>query len=50
LLESAGLKLERFAELSPEPSQGKLTVSLWLGLKPVDAKKKRLGSKVEVAA
>ncbi|HEX2380975.1 MAG TPA: metalloregulator ArsR/SmtB family transcription factor [Methyloceanibacter sp.] len=50
LFESAGLKLERFAELSPEPSQGKLTVSLWLGLKPVDAKKKRLGSKVEVAA
>ena len=50
LFESAGLKLERFAELSPEPSQGKLTVSLWLGLKPVDAKKKGLGSKVEVAA
>jgi ubiquinone/menaquinone biosynthesis C-methylase UbiE/DNA-binding transcriptional ArsR family regulator len=50
LFENAGLKLERFAELSPEPSQGKLTVSLWLGLKAADSNKKRLGSKVEVAA
>ena len=50
LFQNAGLKLERFVELSPEPSQGKLTVSLWLGSKPADAKKKRLASKVEVAA
>ena len=50
LLEGAGLKVERFRELSPEPSQGKLTVSLWLGLKPVAAKRKRVGPKVEVAA
>ena len=50
LFENAGLKLERFAELSPEPSQGKLTVSLWLGLKAADSNKKRLGSKVEAAA
>ena len=51
MLEGAGLKLERFRELSPGPAQGKLTVSLWLGLKPVTAgKKKRLGPKVEVAA
>jgi ArsR family transcriptional regulator len=50
LLEGAGLKLERFSELSPEPAQGKLTVSLWLGLKPVTAKKKRIGPKVEIAA
>ncbi len=33
-LEGAGLKVERFRELAPEPAQGKLTVSLWLGLKP----------------
>src|SRR4029079_15605414 len=42
LFEIAGLKLERCAELSPEPSQGKLTVSLWLGLKAADSNKKRL--------
>jgi ArsR family transcriptional regulator len=47
---NAGLTLERFSELSPEPAEGKLTVSLWLGLKPVAAKKKRVGAKVEVAA
>jgi ArsR family transcriptional regulator len=51
MLESAGLKLERFRELSPGPQEGKLTVSLWLGLKPVTAgKKRRLSPKVEVAA
>jgi ubiquinone/menaquinone biosynthesis C-methylase UbiE/DNA-binding transcriptional ArsR family regulator len=49
-LESAGLKVERFRELAPSPAQGKLTVSLWLGMKPVAvAKKKRTQSKVEVA-
>ena len=51
MLESAGLRLERFRELSPGPQEGKLTVSLWLGLKPVTAgKKRRLSPKVEVAA
>jgi ArsR family transcriptional regulator len=51
LLESAGLKLERFYELKPAPSGGKLTVSLWLGAKPALASKKRkAGPKVEVAA
>jgi ArsR family transcriptional regulator len=51
LLESAGLKLERFRELKPAPSGGKLTVSLWLGSKPALASKKRkVGPKVEVAA
>jgi ArsR family transcriptional regulator len=51
LLESAGLKLERFRELKPAPSGGKLTVSLWLGSKPALASKKRkAGPKVEVAA
>ncbi len=51
LFESAGLKLERFRELSPEPSGGKLTVSLWLGQKPaVSGRKKRIGAQVEVAA
>jgi ArsR family transcriptional regulator len=50
-LEAAGLKLERFRELAPEPAQGKLTVSLWLGLKPAAvAKKKKTQSNVEVAA
>jgi ubiquinone/menaquinone biosynthesis C-methylase UbiE len=51
LLEDAGLKLERFRELKPEPAGGKLTVSLWLGAKPALANKKRkVGPKVEVAA
>jgi len=51
MLESAGLKLERFRELSPGPAEGKLTVSLWLGIKPVTTgKKKRLSPKLEVAA
>jgi ArsR family transcriptional regulator len=51
LLESAGLKLERFRELKRAPSGGKLTVSLWLGSKPALASKKRkAGPKVEVAA
>lgn len=50
-LESAGLKLERFRDLSPDPGAGKLTVSLWLGAKPAAAgKKRRLSPKVEVAA
>ncbi len=50
-LESAGLRLERFRDLAPEPGQGKLTVSLWLGLKPAAAaKKKKPQSDVEVAA
>ncbi|MEX1060492.1 MAG: metalloregulator ArsR/SmtB family transcription factor [Methyloceanibacter sp.] len=51
LLEGAGLKLERFRELKPEPSGGKLTVSLWLGQKPaVSGKKKKANANVEVAA
>ncbi|HXG79741.1 MAG TPA: metalloregulator ArsR/SmtB family transcription factor [Methyloceanibacter sp.] len=50
-LAKAGLKLERFRELKPDPSGGKLTVSLWLGLKPASAvRKKKPGHKVEVAA
>jgi ubiquinone/menaquinone biosynthesis C-methylase UbiE/DNA-binding transcriptional ArsR family regulator len=51
LFEGAGLTLGRFRELTPEPSGGKLTVSLWLGLKPAIASKKRKANpKVEVAA
>ena len=51
LFASAGLRLERFRELKPEPSGGKLTVSLWLGTKPAyAAKKRKSGHKVEVAA
>jgi ubiquinone/menaquinone biosynthesis C-methylase UbiE len=51
VLEGAGLKLGRFRELKPEPSGGKLTVSLWLGQKPAIAgKKRKAGPKVEVAA
>ena len=51
LFEGAGLKLERFRELAPEPSGGKLTVSLWLGQKPAaSGRKKRIGAQVEVAA
>ena len=51
MLQGAGLSLERFAELSPGPSEGKLTVSLWLGVKPVAAgKKKGLRPKVEAIA
>lgn len=51
MLEGAGIRLERFRDLSPAGSAGKLTVSLWLGLKPATAgKKKRLSPKVEVAA
>jgi ubiquinone/menaquinone biosynthesis C-methylase UbiE/DNA-binding transcriptional ArsR family regulator len=50
-LKDAGLKVERFAELSPDPADGKLIVSLWLGSKPVAAGKKTKPSpKVEVAA
>ena len=51
LFESAGLKLERFRELKPEPAGGKLTVSLWLGQKPaISGKKKKANANVEVAA
>jgi ubiquinone/menaquinone biosynthesis C-methylase UbiE/DNA-binding transcriptional ArsR family regulator len=51
MLEGAGLKLERFRELSPGAAEGKLIVSLWLGQKPVTAgKKRKLSPKVEVAA
>lgn len=50
-LAGAGLKLERFRELRPQPADGKLTVSLWLGAKPAVANRKRKsGPKVEVAA
>jgi len=50
-LGGAGLKLERFRELKPQPAGGKLTVSLWLGAKPALAgRKKKSGPKVEVAA
>ena len=38
-------------ELKPEPTGGKLTVSLWLGEKPaVAGKKRKAGPRVEVAA
>ena len=51
MLEGAGLKLERFRELSPGPAEGKLIVSLWLGQKPITAGKiRKLSPKVEVAA
>jgi ArsR family transcriptional regulator len=50
LLESSGLKLERFRELKSAPSGGKLTVSLWLGSKPALAAKKRKASAKEEAA
>lgn len=61
MLEGAGLKLNRFVELSPRsaqsnpaegnPAEGKLTVSLWVAQKPLPAGKTRKRSpKVEVAA
>jgi ubiquinone/menaquinone biosynthesis C-methylase UbiE/DNA-binding transcriptional ArsR family regulator len=52
VFEGAGLKLERFRDLTPEASGGdKLTVSLWLGQKPAaSGRKKRVGAQVEVAA
>lgn len=50
LFENSGLKLERFRELKPAPSDGKLTVSLWLGSKPALAAKKRKASAKEEAA
>jgi ubiquinone/menaquinone biosynthesis C-methylase UbiE len=51
LFESSGLKLERFRELKTAASGGKLTVSLWLGVKPATAAKKRkANAKVEAAA
>ncbi|MGH6866464.1 MAG: ArsR/SmtB family transcription factor [Methyloceanibacter sp.] len=50
-LKAAGLKVEHFRELSPDPADGKLIVSLWLALKPVAASKTRkISPKVEVAA
>jgi ubiquinone/menaquinone biosynthesis C-methylase UbiE/DNA-binding transcriptional ArsR family regulator len=50
-LAGAGVKLERFRELKPDPAAGKLTVSLWLGSKPdVAGKKKRPSPKVEAVA
>ncbi len=50
-LEGAGLTVERFSELAPKPAEGKLTVSLWLGLKPAAVTKKRKPHpNVEVAA
>ncbi len=50
VLEGSGLKVDRFHELSPT-GEGKLTVSLWLGLKPAAASKKRKENRnVEVAA
>jgi hypothetical protein len=37
--------------MKPQPSGGKLTVSLWLGVKPeVAGRKRKAGSRVEVAA
>jgi ubiquinone/menaquinone biosynthesis C-methylase UbiE len=51
LFENSGLKLERFRELKSAASGGKLTVSLWLGVKPASAAKKRkANAKVEAAA
>ena len=51
LFESSGLKLEGFRKLKTAPSGGKLTVSLWLGVKPATAAKKRKAiAKVEAAA
>ncbi|ODS01481.1 ArsR family transcriptional regulator [Methyloceanibacter marginalis] len=41
MLEGAGLKLERFRELSPGPAEGKLIVSLWLGQKPVTRRQEK---------
>ena len=49
-LARAGLKLEHFSELAPAPADGKLTVSLWLGIKPAVAAKKKRPANVEVAA
>ena len=50
-LQAAGLKVERFRELSPEAGEGKLTVSLWLGRKPAAVTKSRKPSRtVEVPA
>ena len=51
LFEGSGLKLERFRELKTAASGGKLTVLLWLGVKPAAAAKKRkANAKVEAAA
>lgn len=51
MLEGAGLKVDRSRDLSPGASEGKLTVSLWVGLKPVAAgRTRKLSPKVEVAA
>ncbi|MEM7192646.1 MAG: metalloregulator ArsR/SmtB family transcription factor [Pseudomonadota bacterium] len=55
MLESSGLSVERFLDLSPplaqrEVSREKLIVSLWLGHKPANGKPGKKGRKVEVAA
>ena len=50
ILARAGLKMERFRELAPGPADGTLTVSLWLGVKPEAAAKKKRAAHVEVAA
>ncbi|MEZ0279551.1 MAG: ArsR/SmtB family transcription factor [Methylibium sp.] len=49
-LARAGLKLERFRELAPAPADGKLTVSLWLGVKPAAAARRKRPANVEAAA
>ena len=49
-LARAGLKLERFRELAPAPADGKLTVSLWLGVKPAAAVRRKRPANVEAAA
>jgi ArsR family transcriptional regulator len=50
-LARSGLKTGTFRELKPHPANGKLTVSLWLGVKPAEAgRKRKAGAKVEVAA
>lgn len=51
-LQEAGLKVDSQRDLAPEPSVGaeKLTVSLWLGLKPAVASEKKKSASVEYAA
>jgi ubiquinone/menaquinone biosynthesis C-methylase UbiE len=51
-LKDAGVMVERQRNLSPAASVGpkKLTVSLWLGLKPAGAREKKKRTSVEIAA
>jgi hypothetical protein len=51
-LKQADLALERTRDLSPAEGDNpeKLTVSIWLGLKPVVAREKKKRSSVEFAA